>query len=248
MAFKTIYLEGNKILLLDIETLPNIGYYWDKPWETSIIQTIKQWQVLSFSAKWLGGSQETHINHRTDRLLMVKLWKLLDEAEVIVAHNGDKFDLRKINARFLYWNLGPPSPYKTVDTLKIARQKFALLSNKQDDIGEYLGTGRKIKVDKDLWLGCIKGDKESLKLMAEYNAQDVVLLEKNYLRLLPWISNHPNAWKDRIACPKCGSEKIQSRGYEETKTSKYRRLFCSDCRGWSRMYTNLQKVKPLIGI
>ena len=241
-------MEGNKkILLLDIETLPARGLFWDKPWETSIIAVEKEWQILSFSAKWLGSSQETYINHRTDRFLMLKLWKLLDSAEVVVGHNLDKFDIRKINARFLYWGLGPPSPYRTVDTLKVARHKFALLSNKQDDIGEYLGTGRKIKVDKDLWLDCIKGKKEALKLMADYNAQDVVLLEKNYLRLLPWI-NHPNIWKDRIACPKCGSDKIQSRGYYEGKTTRYHKIYCNSCKGWSRTGYNLQGVRPLVSV
>ena len=235
-----------KILLLDIETLPNLGFYWDRPWETNIIQTIKQWQILSFSAKWLGGEQQTHINHRTDRFLINKLWKLLDECEACVAHNGAKFDLRKINSRFLFWGLGPPSLYKTVDTLKVARQKFALLSNKQGDLGEYLKTGRKIKVDKDLWLACIKGDKEALKQMAEYNAQDVLLLEKNYLKLLPWI-NHPNLWTDRIACPRCGSDKVQSRGF--TTDRKYRKVQCQDCRGWSRTAYQIQPiVKPLVSI
>ena len=98
MPPKKTYLEGKQILLLDIETLPALGFFWDKPWETSILQVVKQWQVLSFSAKWLGGSQQTHINHRTDRFLMNKLWKLLDETECVIAHNGDGFDIKKINS------------------------------------------------------------------------------------------------------------------------------------------------------
>ena len=109
--------EGVKILLIDIEVLPAVGLYWDRPWETSIIETTKQWQILSFSAKWLGEDRcYTYVNHRTDKVLVNKLWKLLDECDVVIGHNLDKFDIRKINARLLYHGLGPPSPYKTIDT------------------------------------------------------------------------------------------------------------------------------------
>ena len=179
---------------------------------------------------------------------MIKLWKLLDESDLVIAHNGDKFDIRKINARFLYWNFGPPSPYKTIDTKKVAKKYFAMLSNKQDDIGEFLGTGRKIKTDKDLWLDCVRGDKEALRKMKEYNAQDILLLEKNYLKLRPWISNHFPVVRDRVGCPKCGSENIQRRGYACNKSTTYHQIYCNDCRGWSRTAYNIMQTKPLIAI
>lgn len=238
------------MLFLDIETLPNLGFYWDRPWETSIIHTVKQWQILSFSAKWSGGKQETYIDHKTDKGLMIKLWKLLDKAEVVIAHNGDKFDVKKINARFLFYNMPPPSPYRTIDTLKISRRYFGLMSHKQDDIGEYMGTGRKIKVDKELWLACIKGDKKALMYMKMYNAQDVVLLEKNYLRFLPWIKNHPNvgAYSDKTVCPKCGSRNLIRKGVQQNSTTSYHRILCTDCRGWCRATVNLQETKPLISV
>ena len=237
-------MEG-KILLIDIETLPALGFFWDHPWETSIIAVEKEWQILSFSYKWLGEKPKTYINHRTDRFLMLKIWKLLDEARLVIAQNGDKFDIRKINARFLYWGLGPPSPYKTIDTLKVARKYFAMLSNRQDDMGEYLGTGRKIKVDKDLWLDCIRGNKEALKRMKEYNEQDIVLLEKNYLRLRPWIYNHWPLDREKLGCPRCGSENIQRRGFYYAISTTYHKIYCNDCKGWSRTVYNLQISKPL---
>lgn len=118
---------------------------------------------------------------------MLKLWKLLNACDICIAHNGDRFDIKKINARFLFHGLPPPRPYKTIDTLKISRRNFGLSSHRQDDIGKFAGTGRKLKTDKDLWLDCIKGKKKALKQMKFYNAQDVVLLEKNYRKFLPWI-------------------------------------------------------------
>ena len=230
--------------------MPNLGFFWDRPWETNIIQIVKQWQILSFSAKWLGGKQETYIDHKTDRVLLKKIWRLLDQAEIVIAHNGDAFDLKKINARFLFWGMTPPSPYRTIDTLKISRKYFGLLSHKQDDIGEYIGTGRKIKVDKQLWLDCIKGNKKALKLMKAYNSQDVVLLEKNYLRFRPWIKNHPNltVYSQQTTCPKCQSSKLVKRGYQFNNTTKYARIYCKSCSGWSRAPINLQEKRPIISI
>ena len=237
-----------KTLLLDIETLPCLGFFWDRPWETSIIHVVKQWQILSFSAKWLGGSQETHIYHKTDKFLLKKIWKLLDEAEIVIYHNGDSFDRKKINARFLYWQLPPPSPYRTIDTLKISRSQFGLISHKQDDIGEYAGTGRKIKVDKQLWLDCIEGKR--LKEMKRYNAQDVVLLEKNYLRFRPWIKNHPvlGVYLNHTACPRCTSRSVKREGFRYTNTGKYQQISCKNCYGWSQVGPNLLEIKPLKSI
>ena len=236
----------NKILLIDIETLPALGWFWNL-YETNIIATVQDWRLLSFSAKWLGGEQETYIDHKTDRLLLKKIWKLLDEAEIVIAHNGDSFDIKKINARFLFWGMTPPSPYRTIDTLKISRRYFGLLSHKQDDIGKYLGTGRKIKTDKDLWLDCIRGDKKALKQMAHYNAQDVVLLEKNYLRYRPWIKNHVNLdnYSEQTVCPKCQSTKLVRRGYQFNQTTKYARIQCKDCKGWSRSPVNINEKRSL---
>ena len=240
-------MEG-KILLIDIETLPARGFFWDNPWETQIIEIIEEWRILSFSAKWLGGKQETHINHKTDKFLVEKIWKLLDECEICIGQNIDRFDKRKINARFLYYGLGPPSPYKTIDTLKISRKNFALLSNKQDDLGRFMGTGRKIKTDKDLWLDCIKGDKSALKKMTKYNAQDVVLLEANYLKLRAWDRTNLAIYTDGIACPHCQSDNIRRRGLQRNATTSYHRIFCNDCFGWSRTVYNLTQTKPLISI
>lgn len=239
--------EGPRIVLIDIETLPARGWFWDNPWETRIIAVEREWQILSFSAKWLGGEQQTHIDHLTDKFLVDRLWKLLDQADIVIAQNGDRFDTRKINARFLFFGKPPPSPYRTIDTLKVSRKNFALLSHSQQDLGVYLGTGQKLKTDKDLWLDCIQGKKKALAYMKKYNAQDVVLLEKNYLRLRPWIKNHPNLgmWAERTVCPKCGSKNLQRRGYQINQTTKYARLVCKDCLGWSRARLNEQEYPVL---
>ena len=116
-----------KVLLLDIETAPNIGYVWGK-YEQDVIKYIQEWYVLCFTGKWLDSGKTVTLglpgfpdyekNRTDDKALIEELWKMLDEADVVVAHNGDKFDIKKINTRFLVHGLTPPAPYKPVDTLR----------------------------------------------------------------------------------------------------------------------------------
>lgn len=238
-----------KTLLIDIETSPLQIFAWGV-YEQDALDIIKDWRIMAFSYKWLG-EKKTHVKalpdyktYKRDRdndyELVKELWKLFNEADLIVAHNGDKFDIRKTNARFIKHNLGVPKPYKTVDTLKIARKYFKFDSNRLNDLGKYLGLGNKVKTGGiDLWLGCIAGDMKSWDLMKKYNKQDVVLLEKVYLHLRPWHHTHPNmniVDDHTCVCPLCGSDKLQKRGFEITDSglSRYQRYHCKKCGRWSK--------------
>lgn len=185
----------------------------------------------------VNGQKQNMINV-VPRELVTELWNLFNQADIIIGHNGDKFDIRKSNTRFIEHGLTPPDPYKTIDTLKAARKYFSFNSNKLDDLGRRLGIGRKIKTGGfELWLGCINGDIKAWNLMKKYNRQDVLLLERVYLKLRPWIDNHPNLsiLSDRIdACPTCASTHLQSRGMGITQTGSYRRFQCTNCGAWSR--------------
>jgi DNA polymerase elongation subunit (family B) len=222
-----------------------LGWVWQK-WQTDVIDFKQDWYILCFAAKWIDGKVFTHAlpdfpgylkNRENDRLLVTELWKLFDEADIIVAHNGDKFDIRKANARFTFHGLPPPTPYKTIDTKKVARKYFDFASNKLDELGRYLGYGRKlVHTGFDLWQGCMRGDKKSWNLMLRYNKRDVELLHKIYLHFRPWITNHPNTaiLTDVLdGCPTCSSDSLQRRGFGITTTGKYRRYHCTECNAWS---------------
>lgn len=239
-------MNKTKILLFDIETSPNVGYTWGK-YEQNVIEFTEDWFIMSFAYKWLG-DKTTKVksladykgynkNKKDDIKLVLDLWKLFNEADVIIAHNGDSFDIKKANARFVIHNLAPPSPYKTVDTKKVAKKYFKFDSNKLDDLGKYLNVGRKIKHDGfDMWKDCLAGNKKAWVNMKKYNKQDVELLEDVYEAMKPWMTNHPNVnILDGIthACPICGGEHLQKRGFNITKTGKVQRYQCSDCGGWS---------------
>lgn len=223
--------------------MSNKAYVWGK-YEQDVIAYIEQGYMLSWSAKWLGGKQITRglddykgykPDNHDDKSLVKELYDLIEQADIVIAHNGDRFDVKKMNVRFITHDLPPPDPYKTIDTLKVARKYFAFNSNKLDDLGEFLKVGRKVKHHGfDLWLGCEKGDPTSWQLMKKYNKQDVILLEQIYLKLRPWITNHPHFIDEIVDCPNCNSNHLLKRGFGLNRLGKYQRYQCLSCG------TNLQ--------
>lgn len=216
---------------------------------------VKDWYVLCWCAKWLGKNKimssalpdhKLYIGEpENDLEVMKELWPLLDEADIVVAHNCIKFDKRKAYARFIIHGLLPPSPFKMVDTLRVARSQFAFTSNRLDDLGEYLGIGKKRDTGGfDLWDECMAGDEKAWKKMIKYCSNDITpLLEGVYLRFLPYMPNHPNvavdSTSDVLQCNKCGSKKLIKRGFGYTTAGKYQRHQCLDCGGWCKDGINL---------
>jgi len=231
-----------KVLIYDIETMANLAYVWGK-YEQDVVAYEKEWYMLTFAYKWLGETK-THVrslpDYKTwkkdktnDFELVEELWNLFDEADIVIAHNGNSFDQKKSNARFIFHGLRSPSPYKQIDTKLVAKRYFNFNSNKLDDLGNYLGLGRKINTGGfELWLGCASGDKKAWKKMCDYNKQDVVLLEKVYLKLRGWDTQHPSVSLmagDKTNCPVCNSSNKKKRGFNYGKTTVYQALQCLDC-------------------
>jgi DNA polymerase elongation subunit (family B) len=225
-----------RIGLLDIETAPNVGYVWGK-YDQTVIEFVQNWYLLCWTWKWLDDDavEFQGIEGQTEEQIIKSLWEKFNQADVIVAHNGDAFDIKRSNARFVTYGLRPPSPYKTVDTLKLARKYFKFESNKLGDLGQYLELGGKVpNFGFNTWKGCMSGDAESWRIMREYNIRDVLLLEQIYRKLRPWADNHPDLslFGDRGSCPNCGGNHIQKRGFSIAITRKYQRLHCQDCGSW----------------
>lgn len=163
--------------------------------------------------------------------------KLLSEADAVIHFNGSKFDVPVLNKEFLLNGLGPPATYQQIDLLKTARQRFKFPSNKLDFLAQQLGLGKKFKhAGFELWVKCMAGDADAWKEMEAYNVQDVVLLEKVYNKLLPWIVNHPShaIHSNGDVCTNCGSPALQKRGWSYTTGGKYQRYVCNSCGSWMR--------------
>jgi DNA polymerase elongation subunit (family B) len=243
-----------KVLIFDVETAPVLANVWSL-WEQNIgLNQIKQdWFVLSWSAKWLGDSpskvmyqdQRGRRNIEDDKELLKGIWKLLDEADVVITQNGKKFDSKKLNARFVINGMKPPSPYKHIDTVVIARKVFGFTSNKLEYMTNKLCKKyKKLKHNKfsgfELWKECLAGNPEAWEEMEKYNRYDVLSLEELYNILSPWDQTvNFNLYHDEedSVC-NCGSTKFTKRGYAYTSTGKYQRYVCNGCGAWSRSSDN----------
>lgn len=243
-----------KILLFDIETRPNLAFVWGK-YEQNVIDYQEEWSILCYCWKWLDEKtvhSESMKDHDSEASLIDKAWDLFNEADVIIAHNGDQFDIKKMNAKFLEHGFRPPAPYKTVDTKKVAKAKFSFNSNKLDDLGELLGLGRKVDTGGfELWLGCMRNEEAAWKLMVKYCKQDVLLTEKVYYAMRPWMTNHPNSnvyTGHSHNCPNCGSHQVQARGFATTRVGKRQRYQCQadGCGAWSQGEVIKAEVKTVL--
>ena len=234
--------DSARILLFDIETAPMEVYTWTLM-DVGYINpnmVVKDWSILSWSAKWLFEPDVMHRRvsgedalNRRDKDVVGELWTLLDEANIVIAHNGARFDVRKINARFALNGLTPPLPYRVIDTLRVARQQFALSSYKLDYINDLFGLKQKSHPGFDVWKRCVHGDEEALRVMDEYCQRDTAILEELYLQIRPWIKGHPNVGlyidTDKSTCTNCGNTDLKWGGYYYTPAGKYRAFRCQKC-------------------
>jgi hypothetical protein len=229
-----------KLLLLDIETAPNLAYVWGI-WKQNINP---EWiaangYVLCWTAKWYGEEEVMFQRLRKGKPLSLlnPIHRLLNEADAVIHYNGTSFDVPTLNKEFITHGMQPPSPYKEIDLLLTMRDRFRFPSNKLDYIAQTLKIGSKIRhAGPQLWLDCMADKTEAWKAMEDYNRQDVLLLEKLYEKLKPWIKRHPNvaAHVEDQVCPTCESKNFQRRGMAIAQQLKYIRFQCTDCGTWFR--------------
>jgi hypothetical protein len=231
-----------KILIFDIETAPMEVYVWQL-WKNVVTpgMVIKDRSMLSWSAKWLFDDKimGEHVStgeaySRKDDSILSSLWYLLNEADMVIAHNGFSFDVKIANARFALAGLSPPMPYKVIDTLRHAKKVFSIPSFKLDEMNAYFGLD--LKMDHEgmgLWKKCVNHDVAALDKMLKYNKRDVTILEELYLRIRPWMKGHPNVAlyinTDETLCTNCGNEELTWGGYYFTPAGKYKSFRCDDC-------------------
>lgn len=249
-AGETSTVEAPRILAVDIETAPMLSYLWSF-WQKGVPPKMQEsaGYILSWAAKWVG-EDEIFCQHNPtgepEERVMTGLWFLLDDADFVVAHNGDKFDIKKINTQFLLMGMRPPSPYKQIDTLKMLKRCFAFDSNRLDYVTTMLyGEGKKSHDGFDMWTRCMKGDEQAFEEMLEYNKQDVLLLERLYLDIRAWDKQHPSAAthgtvSDMPVCVTCGSEDVYETDHTiSTGVSKFRVWECGDCGSQMRSRKSL---------
>lgn len=236
-------MPAPRTLFLDVENTPIKIYAWEL-YETNAIEVVEDWHMLSFAYQWAGEKRVTvkalpdyrlyQKDKKNDRELIKDLHSILDEADVVIGHNAAAFDTKKSNSRFIYHGLGPPSPYRVYDTLKIARKVAKFSSNKLDSLAQYFKIGRKLPHQgKHTWLGCMEGDARSWETMRRYNAHDVApLLTGVWEKLKPWANIDLRPFNNTQGCPVCLSHKIQRRGISVARRHTYQRYNCAACGHW----------------
>lgn len=232
-----------KILLLDIETTPLEAYIWQtQVWKARVSDdnVISRWFMLAWAAKWLGSKECMSMSvtgeealREDDKRITAGIWGLLDEADIVICHNGDTFDIPNLNTRFLVNGMSPTRPYRSIDTLKVAQKQFGFSHNSLNALGRVFQLGEKLETNFGLWRRCKNGEDKALIEMEEYNRGDVDLLEKVYLKMRPWIKGHPNLGiymeSEEKVCSVCGSEDIVPDGYYTTNSGKFRAYRCNSC-------------------
>jgi DNA polymerase elongation subunit (family B) len=237
-----------KILLLDIETSPHSVYAWGLFKQNISLSQVKDTsRVLCSAYKWLGERKTNFTSEWTDGVdgMLEKMYNVIEEADAIVTYNGNRFDLPTLNKEFLLTGYRPPAPYKSVDLYRTVKNKFRFASNKLDHVAQQLGLGSKTDhYGFQMWLDVMDGNKKAQKLMETYNKQDVVLLEKVYDIVLPWVANHPNRshHSGSAVCPNCGSKHLQHRGFTITAVGRQQRFQCQDCGKWSKASASCEKT------
>lgn len=250
-----------RILLWDIETLPNIVatfQLFDK--YNSMINPdnlIRERIIVCAAWQWLG-EKEIHAvsllddpkrfakDNLDDTFVVNKLAEILRQADAVVHHNGNAFDLKWTETRMLAHGLDPLPPMHHLDTLATAKKRFYFNSNRLDYLGKFLKVGQKKETEKGLWIRALKGEKAAIKSMVEYNKGDITLLRNVFLKLRPYMDNYISLHAfghNPHACPRCGSLKVKSEGIHHAPTQDYPKYQCGKCGGWYRSYKGHRTTK-----
>jgi DNA polymerase elongation subunit (family B) len=246
-----------KVLILDIETAPISAFVWGI-WNQNVgtHQIQSDWFCLTWAAKWLfedkvysAKLKPKEVLEQNDKRIIEGIWRLVNEADIVIAHNGEKFDMPKLNSRFIINGLNPPLPYQQIDTLKHIRRQFGFTSNKLDYVNKLLNLERKKETNFELWERCMKGNANALSEMEDYNVQDVRILEETYLLIRAWIKPHPNMGlfildEKEHRCPNCGSSDLEVMGKNYNTTANvYELMRCSNCGASSRKRLGAANIK-----
>lgn len=230
-----------KILLLDIETAPNLAHVWSL-WkqDVGLTQLIQASYIISVAAMWYGDDEVSFwgLHTHTAEQMLEGIFEMMDESDAIVHYNGGSFDIPTLNWEFATHGMGRPAPSRQIDLYRVAKKSFRSPSHKLQYISTALGLEGKVQHSgHQLWVDCVvHDDPDAWARMEEYNIQDVVLLEELYDKLLPWITNGPNSqiYDNHDGCPGCASPDLRREGRAYLTSGVYQRYQCRACGTWSR--------------
>lgn len=240
-----------KILALDIETSPILGYAW-RPWQTDIRHIVQDSYVLMVGYQWVDENEPVDLvslpdfktafrrDKADDSKLSAKVNKLIQEADLILAHNVN-FDLKILQGRMLMHGLPPIGKKAQFCTLRESKKLYKFTSHKLDSIARGLGLDPKLATGgMQLWVDVLQNEPEAWEKMGAYCKHDVELLVDIFEKIRPW-SNITTVPAEGWECPKCGSDQVERKYgfYYSPSGLKRQRYKCAVCGGVSVSRTSI---------
>lgn len=227
-----------RVITLDIETAPQTAHVWGL-WQQNVglPQLLESGYVMCFAAKY---EDEDRVRFHKGIAVPRAAQRLLNDADVVVHYNGTRFDIPHLQTEMVRAGVTPPSPYAQIDLCNVVKQRFRFPSNKLEYVAsELLGTGKASTGGHATWIKCMAGDKDAWARMRGYNEQDVLLTERLYQHLKPWIrlpnpALYGGSEPGQVTCPGCGSNDMRKRGLAYTALQSYQRYQCNRCDRWAR--------------
>lgn len=114
-----------------------------------------------------------------DHDITAELMAYLEEFDILIAHNGVKYDLPFLRTRALQYGLPPLQPMKIVDPVLSARRQLRLQSNSLDSIAKHLDAPfQKTPLEPRVWArAMMDNDKDAMDLIVEHCIADVQVLD-----------------------------------------------------------------------
>ena len=127
-----------------------------------------------------------------DRETVRQIAEILADHDVLVAHNGSRFDMPFLRSRMLRWNMKRLPNMKMVDPCSIAYRHFKLRSNSLAAVADHIGVKeRKTPLDMSIWADAfLNGSRRAMNKIVEHCVADIKVLEgvlevvKPYVKLL----------------------------------------------------------------
>lgn len=208
-----------KRLFWDIETSPNVVLAFRAGYDVTINHdaVIEERKIICIGYKWEGEKNVTVLRwdkNQDDRQMLREFLAVANQADEMVHHHGDRFDMPWFRTRCLILGFEPIPPYKTIDTKAWASKYFYFNSNKLDYLSKVLGYGGKLKTDFDLWKDIVLHNcPVAMDKMCRYCGVDVLKLEKVFKRFQPYmkVKTHAGVYGglDKWTCPLTGSTNVR---------------------------------------
>lgn len=214
-----------KILFVDIESsdlaadighIICIGYKWANEPKAHVMS------ILDYPGKFAND----------DKLLLKAFEKVYNQADIVVHHFGEYFDIPFLQTRRLIHGLHPMPETTMVDTWRICKKRLKFGSNRLQRVLEVLGCPiEKTPVKLSVWSLARLGHKKSIDYVIDHCLKDILVLEWVYNKIKSVWTPHPALVinSDDKYCRFCKEYSGISNGFRPAKTHVYRRMGCKKC-------------------